>query len=297
MIRRRPSKAAWLSSLVVAMLVAPMLAAPTSAAVRKGPRIYYLDVGASVSVGVQPTPLKPKGQPTNEGYANRLVTLAAAKGVHLALTQIGCPGESTLTLINGRNPCYKSVDTQLSDAVAYLRAHHNRDVLITIDMGFNNIVKCLANAHVNASCVALQMGQLKQQLPVILSRLTKAEGPNVTLAGLNHYNPHLANALNGNRGATFARSSTLVMTQLNDVLSKMYHSFKIPVADVAKDFATTDQTPVATKAHGVIPTNVARVCALTWMCAPKPYGPNIHPNDSGYKVIARSIMKVLPVSI
>ncbi len=279
------------------MLVVSSFTVSASTAVRKGPKIYYLDVGASVSVGVQPTPQKPKGQRTNEGYANRLVALAAAKGVQLSLTQIGCPGESTLTLINGRNPCYRSVDTQLSDAVAYLRSHHLRDVLITIDMGFNNIVKCLANARVNSGCVTSQMHQLQRQLPMILSRLTRAEGPNVTLVGIDHYNPYLADALNGNRGVAFAASSTLVMTQLNNVLTKNYKAFNIPVSRVALAFATYNHTPVTTGNHGVVPTNVAKVCALTWMCAAKPYGPNIHPNDVGYKVIANAIMKVLPVSI
>lgn len=285
------------ATVLALVLAASMVVSSASAAVRKGPRIYYLDIGASVSVGVQPTPQKPTGQPTNEGYANWLVAMASAKSVRLSLTQIGCPGESTLTLINGHNPCYKSVDTQLSDAVAYLRLHHNRDVLITVDMGFNNIVKCLANARVNSSCVARQLSQLDTQLPLILSRLTKAEGPNVTLVGIDHYNPYLANALNGPRGVAFAASSTLVMTRLNAVLTKNYHSFKMPVAQVAKIFATYDTTANVTTVHGVIPANVAKVCALTWMCARKPYGPNIHPNDSGYKMIARAIMRVLPVSI
>lgn len=294
---RRGRRASTAAIFFAAVIVASSFTVSTSATVRKGQRIYYLDVGASVSVGVQPTVQKPKGQRTNEGYANRLVALAAAKGVQLRLTQIGCPGESTLTLINGRNPCYKSVDTQLSDAVAYLKSHHLRDVLITIDMGFNDIVKCLAGEHVNTPCVASQMNQLRRQLPTILSRLTRAEGPNVTLVGIDHYNPYLADALKGHQGAAFAASSTVVLTQLNNVLTKDYSSFNIPVAKVALAFATYDRSPLMTVKHGVIPTNVAKVCALTWMCASKPYGPNIHPNDSGYQVIANAIMKVLPVSI
>ncbi len=294
---RRGRRASTAAIFFAAVIVASSFTVPTSATVRKGPRIYYLDVGASVSVGVQPTVQKPKGQRTNEGYANRLVALAAAKGVQLRLTQIGCPGESTLTLINGRNRCYKSVDTQLSDAVAYLKSHHLRDVLITIDVGFNDIVKCLAGEHVNAPCVASQMNQLRRQLPTILSRLTRAEGPNVTLVGIDHYNPYLADALKGHQGAVFAASSTVVLTQLNNILTKDYSSFNIPVAKVALAFATYDRSPLMTVKHGVIPTNVAKVCALTWMCASKPYGPNIHPNDSGYQVIANAIMRVLPVSI
>jgi hypothetical protein len=40
--------------------------------------------------------------------------------------------------------------------------------------------------------------------------------------------------------------------------------------------------------------NVKYECKLTWMCAPKPFGPNIHPNDSGYLAIANAIAAVLP---
>ena len=44
---------------------------------------------------------------------------------------------------------------------------------------------------------------------------------------------------------------------------------------------------------GVVPRNVARICALTWMCAPPPYGPNQHPNADGYRVISQAIETAL----
>src|SRR5674476_883158 len=95
--------------------------------------VLYLDVGASVSVGVQPTPRDPKGQPTNRGYSNRLVTIEAAKGITLKLTELGCPGESIATMLHGPDPCYVTPDTQLSDSIAFLRAHHNAVTLVTVD--------------------------------------------------------------------------------------------------------------------------------------------------------------------
>lgn len=87
--------------VVVAVLVtsiawlAPSSARAAGDVVRSAgaaPVVYYLDIGASVSVGVQPTPRDPRGQPTNRGYANRLLTIEAAKGVTMRLTEIGCPG-------------------------------------------------------------------------------------------------------------------------------------------------------------------------------------------------------------
>jgi hypothetical protein len=38
----------------------------------------------------------------------------------------------------------------------------------------------------------------------------------------------------------------------------------------------------------MVPLGVAQICALTWECAPPPQGPNIHANQSGYALIART---------
>ena len=269
----------------------------SSAGVRKGQSVYYLDVGASVSVGVQPTPLVPQGQPTNEGYANLLVKLARATGVTLHVAKIGCPGESTLTLITGHDPCYRTVDNQLSDAVAYLQIHHSSDVLVTIDLGFNDVVKCLRNVTVNAVCVRRQMGRLQRRLPTILKSLTLATGPNATLIGVGHYNPFLATAVTDAKNTKFAHASEAVIAQLNSVLKAAYAKYSIPMADVAGSFRTNATTLIKSSTFGLIPTNVATICASTWMCTPPPYGPNLHPNDAGYRLIARSIMAVMPVSL
>jgi hypothetical protein len=37
-----------------------------------------------------------------------------------------------------------------------------------------------------------------------------------------------------------------------------------------------------------VPVDVARVCAWTWNCASPPHGPDIHPNTTGYGVIAHA---------
>ncbi len=38
-----------------------------------------------------------------------------------------------------------------------------------------------------------------------------------------------------------------------------------------------------------MPADVARTCALTWMCDPPPLGHNPHPDDAGYRAIAGAI--------
>jgi len=49
--------------------------------------------------------------------------------------------------------------------------------------------------------------------------------------------------------------------------------------------------------HGTVPVDVAKLCALTWMCAAPPYGPNIHANDEGYQVIATAFKPLVAAAV
>jgi lysophospholipase L1-like esterase len=256
--------------------------------------VLYLDIGASVSVGVQPTPRDPRGQPTNRGYADRLVAIEAAKGVTLKLTELGCPGESIATMLHGPDPCYVAPDTQLSDAVAFLRAHHNAVTLVTVDLGFNTLDVCLHHLDIDLSCVTPQLALLRQQLGQVMRALTRAAGPNVTFIGLGHYNPYLTKSTKEGAAEVFAGNSVVALRQMNRSLSQVYGSFKVPIADIATAFHEQDSRVVHISKKEATTVNVQYGCKLTWMCAPKPFGPNIHPNDSGYLAIANAIAAVLP---
>ena len=256
--------------------------------------VLYLDIGASVSVGVQPTPRAPKGQPTNRGYSNRLVTIEAAKGVRLKLTELGCPGESIATMLHGPDPCYVMPDTQLSDAIAFLRAHHNALTLVTVDLGFNTLDVCLRHVDIDLTCVTPQLALLRQQLGQVLAILTRVAGPHVSFVGLGHYNPYLT--LSGKEGATevFAGNSVAALRQMNRSLAQVYGSYKIPMANVAAAFHEEDTRVVHVVKKEATTVNVQYECKFTWMCAPAPYGPNIHPSDAGYEAIAHAVAAALP---
>jgi len=61
---------------------------------------FYLDLGASTSLGFQPTGIvNHNGRRTNTGYANDLLEVENIKGVSLTLTQLGCPGETVQTIL------------------------------------------------------------------------------------------------------------------------------------------------------------------------------------------------------
>jgi len=255
---------------------------------------FYLDLGASQSVGTQPIGSSLHGFPTNRGYANYLVALEATRGVTLQLTQLGCRGESTATMISGGDLCYKSPDSQLADAVAFLRAHQNETGLVTVELGYNNIGACIGATTLATSCAQTRVGVVSQQLPEILRALKAAAGPNVTIVGLGHADPFLAWALNGPVGAAKAQASLKTMQILNRTLADVYAAFSIPMVNVGAAFNMTTITPTTLAKVGTVPLNVAQTCRMTWMCRPQPLPANMHPNDSGYRAMAAAIAAVLP---
>lgn len=260
-------------------------------------KVLYLDIGASVSVGVQPTPRDPRGQPTNRGYSNRLVTLEAVKGVTLKLTELGCPGESIATMLHGPDPCYVAPDTQLSDAVASLRAHHDSVILVTVDLGFNTLDICLRSLDIDLTCVTAQLSMLRQQLDQVMRALTNAAGPKVVFIGLGHYNPYLTKSVKEGAAEVFAGNSLVALQRMNQALSQVYGSFNVRMADISSAFHEEDTHVVRNTKKEITTANVQYECKFTWMCAPKPFGPNIHPTDAGYLAIAKAIEAVLPARL
>ncbi len=259
--------------------------------------VLYLDIGASVSVGVQPTPRDPTGQPTNRGYSNRLVTIEAAKGISLKLTELGCPGESIAMMIKGPDPCYVAPDTQLSDAVAFLHAHRAAETLVTVDLGFNTLDVCLRGLDIDLTCVTPKLALLRQQLRQVMRALIGAAGQHVVMVGLGHYNPYLTKSVKEGAAEVFAKNSVVALRRLNQALLEVYSSFNIRMADVAKAFHEEDTRAVRISKKEVTTANVQYECKFTWMCAPKPFGPNLHPTDAGYQAIAQAIAAILPASL
>lgn len=279
--------------MVFVALVGVPFATVSGAANSTSPQ-FYLDIGASESVGFQPTYVSPHGQLTSSGYANDVVNFEAARGVTLRLRELGCPGESPATAISGSDGCYHSRGSQLADAVSFLRHHRDQTGLVTIDLGFNQLSPCIHQEFTNPVCVSAQLANVRQDLTYIVNQLLSVAGPNVTFVGLNHNDPFLASAVNRSHDVIFALDSATAIDELNRTLSNVYGAFNIPVANVAGAFANSRDTLVPLSHVGTVPVDVARACTLTWMCHAAPYGPNLHPNDAGYSMMAAAIMSVLP---
>ena len=75
-------------------------------------------------------------------------------------------------------------------------------------------------------------------LPKIIKALRLAAGPNVPIVGMNYYNPFLAVVLLGDM--ELAQQSNDIVAAYNGLLGSIYQLFRVPVADVAAAFDTTN---------------------------------------------------------
>jgi len=279
--------------LVVPVLALALLllggAGPTQAAPKAAlqPHPFYLSLGDSLSRGVQPNS---SGQSviTDQGYADDLFQMEQPNFPRLQEKLMGCPGETTGTMING-GICTYGLGSQLDQAVYFLRHHRKNTVFVTLDIGANNVDGCIVNGAVDTTCINKGLDAIKTDLPVIVGRLNAAAGPNATIQfiGMRYYDPYLAFYLDGTDGQTLATKSLLLTNVINTLLQNAYLGSGWKVANVSFAMETNDTTDmVDLPPFGQVPVNVATVCNDTWMCAAPPVGPNIHANATGYQLIA-----------
>jgi lysophospholipase L1-like esterase len=281
--------------IVVRLWDSSATAANSNLSTAKPSNGFYLDVGASTSLGFQPTGIPAhNGHRTSTGYANDLVTYEAKRGIHLVMRQVGCPGETTKTMLLTSDHCYEPPGRQLFAAEKYLEKEGDASGLVTIDLGFNDVRPCLLGAQVITACATAGLTQVRNDMPKILADLKAKAGPNVHFIGLDYGDPFLQHYLLGASEFSDATATLAVITELDDTLHAAYTAADIPTANVAGAFrlANTDATSLANV--GSVPENVAAECSYTWMCTPPPFGPDDHPNNAGYAVIATEIEERLP---
>jgi len=75
-----------------------------------------------------------------------------------------------------------------------------------------------------------------------------------------------------------------------DFWKQIYTGYGVPVADVVGAFRIDDWTNVPILN---VPRNVLREILWTWIAAPPPRGPDIHPNATGYLAIAGAFVKAI----
>ena len=251
---------------------------------------FVVSLGTSLSVGIQPGK-DGVNRLTDEGYADQLFDILRHRVDDLELVKLGCPGETSTSMIVGGklSNCTYPAGSQLAQSEVFLEAHQGAVSLVTLDMGANDVVRCPLT---DLGCIFTAFATVQFNLATtILPALREAAGPDVPIVAMNYYNPNLAFwvVLGPPDGPMLAVASNQLADIFNTTfLETTYQSFGIPVADVWSAFQSDDFTP----GPDLVPVNVAVICDLTWMCDLQ-RGPNIHARREGYAVIAEAFAGVV----
>jgi len=251
---------------------------------------YYLVLGDSLGRGTQPLPSGALVD-TTQGYAEGVYGFYRLSHPLLQVAKLACPGESTSTMIGG-GKCVYPLGTQLEQAKAFLKNH--RVLLVTITIGGDDVLSCITPGGVTPDCVEPGLAKVAQNLPYILSELRAAAGPHVRIVATNYYDPILAawSLLPAPEGQQLAQLSLVYTLELNLLIESLCSDAGVQVADVARAFRITDFANVP---GFNIPLNAFLEITWTWIAAPPPRGPDIHPNAAGYSTIAAAFVRTIGV--
>lgn len=247
-----------LSRALACALPAVLLCAAPAAAAKKQ---YYLSLGDSLSVGVQPGPAGDPGHEpalanTTQGYSEQLYALAKRRYPDLRLVKAGCGGATTQTFLAGGvdattdascNPVrqlpYASTSprtSQLAYAERFLRAHRGRVAFVTVEIGNNHLDGCATATGIDLACVTAGRAQIGRNLPTIAGRLRRAAGPRVPIAGATFYDPFLQSWLTGETGQGLAGASQTLAQQVNEkTVIPAYTAAGVRLARIDQAFSRT----------------------------------------------------------
>ena len=244
---------------------------------------YYLSLGTSLAAGTL-VDVAFSSSSYTDFLAGRLAQDDFKARKHVKL---GCPGETTLSMMTGLDPdgspslCHPAVldtystGTQLGDALVHLSSGKGKQTkVITIDMGANDALQTLDGCGLDLGCILGDLEVTKGNLAAILTDIREAyDGP---IVAMNYYNPNLAAWF---FDPDLAAASAFLNVLYNDGLESVYADFDVELADVEVAFGSSD---FADDNGNFVPDNVETICALTFMCSDG----NIHPTPDGYDFIA-----------
>jgi lysophospholipase L1-like esterase len=276
--------------LVVATLISSMTGGGIPAHAGGG-ETFYLALGTSLTVGYQPG----QGR-TTDGFVDHLFETMQQQMPGLALRNVGCPGETTRSMITGTHSlCHYAAGSQLDAAVAFLEAHPGQVAFITLEVGANDVVHGCLNPdtyRLDRACVTDVLPRLHDRLTQIVGTLTAA-GPGVPIVAMTYYDPLLGLWGLVPGGRALARADQRVWTTMNTTFASAYSDAAVAIADVAATFQVDDFTDtVVVPGRGELPVNVANTCRWTWFCTPR-FAGDVHTNRTGYRKIAETFEQQL----
>jgi lysophospholipase L1-like esterase len=294
--------------LLALLVLAPAASAAHHKAAPKPKQVkgILLSLGDSYSVGWQELPGGTQGS-THNGPADQLVPLAAARGWHLKLVNLGCGGARTASMLTaspaGCDPRALALGatnypnkSQTQAAVAFIKSHPNQVKVVTISIGGNDVDGCPTQLD-PTGCVKTAMLKATANLTKIVRQLRAAGGKQMRIIGSTYPDVELGlwvhpTTLGPNTLALVPGSISAFQDDINPGLKKAYGTVGGAFVDVTKTtgaygpfLVTTDPT------FGQIPVPVAKVCTLTYFCDGTF---NIHMKTPGYHIIAALEAKTLP---
>jgi len=302
---RKRSKLSVVGVVLIGASVATvgLVATPGVTQASKPPPPFYLALGDSYSVGVQP------GIGATAGY-----TSYVAKKEKMTLENFGCGGATTssiLTVIGCPGPNYGP--TALIDPVAYpattqeqaavnfiaAPANFGKVGLVTVSIGGNDVTAC-AGAADPVTCVTAATTTIQTNVTSLVgtlsSALTTHGDSSAKIAGLTYPDVILGDYVHQPTNVSLANLSIVAFHALiNPTLQAAYTSVAggsfVNVTEAPYKLATAgDETPLTTTAklnpYGTIPVAVWEICRLTYFCT---LG-NIHANTNGYTFIAKLVV-------
>jgi lysophospholipase L1-like esterase len=262
-------------STAAATSAAPSPSPTTSDAV--APAQLYVALGDSLAAGYQPGGAELRDTAYPALTASRL----AAAGAELEVENLGCSGETTTSLIEG-GKCTFDEGSQLEQAEAVLAERAGEVALVTIDIGGNDLLRCVrGGAEIDTACVTEGVQTVEKNLPTILERLRTAAGPDVPVLVLGYYNPWVA-AQTLDQPVAGVEEAAKAYADLSDGIEAAAKGAGATFVGLDEAVATDDTTPTQLGGRSV-PENAARVCTLTNLCT----GRDIHFSDEGAATVAR----------
>jgi len=272
----------WLYTALVAALIVVLVAMNVLVLAFNDPNRnlgphYYLALGDSLSFGYQPN------LDFHDGFVDEVYSDLRNANV-TNLTNYGCAGETTASMISGGCPGRailhdRYAGNQLDAAVAFLEAHRGQVSPVTLEIGANDVLPdfspttCSKSASGDADLARMDQNITQVILPRLVAALQTPDGARAgDLHLLNYYNPY----------AKQCASSQDFIHVLNEHLAADAVQFQVPVIDVYTAFGGD---------AGMAANVCAARNAYTWICDQQFH--DIHPTTDGYGVIAAAVETAL----
>ena len=308
------SKGSWRGCLIIAAVLAMLAGAASAEAAAPAkpntPRKVYLALGDSLAFGYQQAKVianLPNPSPTlfNTGYVNVFQfgsSLTSSTGFNarypgVQTVNLGCPGETSSTLLNATNsttgcatyPFSIHVNhpgqTQIQKAVAVLNANGGKVVPVTIDIGANDLLglvrSCTTNGVISLTCIqsgsTTTFATVQQNLDSALSQIRAVAGYTQIMA-VGVYNPLYPAIFQQTLEQTGDPAAAAVAGAESDAIAAQLNTLEATTAARYRAYFV-DPLPLFNPAGGGPTNEISTICTLTAVCGPLR---DIHPTDLGY---------------